>query len=656
MPPIFGILNTTLQSVDPEMIRRMKKAAVYVKPREIFSNELPGAFLAAAVVKENPLVPRKDTLVVDGNWVLVADINIFKKEELLNELRRPENLPTLKLLHTSLKTISDAFLVMQSWKKWGKDCVKHLYGDFAFVIFNTQTGEVFCGRDHLGVRPLFYTFQQGLFIFASELRLITAALPVKPAIRKEYLLDTLITGKTAKHLAPFEDCYRLKPAHTIHIRNNSINESEYWQADSEKAIRYKTEQEYLDLLRKILTSAVTMRCQGVSECGTELSGGLDSSAITGIAAKYMIHYNNKLSAFSNLFPDESNIEFKDEREFIEAMREFIPFNWFGVDQLSEDLAKTFKAAVNIQGIYTQQNFSVFGKALYEEAGNQHIQMLLSGFGGDELVSARIAMPWNELIRAGEWKIIIDEIFFQGITIKSLLKPLLIIIRYLKSRLLRKKYTSGVFTKELLDRRFTNLPLQKDFASKHLLRELLGCNYRRLRHKKISQRQFDRITMDHVPQRMEYCYAAAAQYGMEYRYPLLDKDLVETVLAFPPWLKQRHGMNRYMFRQAIKGFVPEKIRKRNDKSGATIPHIFNSMTTDREPLFDIIHSAEDSSYLEKIFDLSRFHEWYHKLVRRDPEEINYLNPGAFYTYLMMMIFEEKSISCPPPAPFKGPACR
>ncbi len=67
-------------------------------------------------------------------------------------------------------------------------------------------------------------------------------------------------------------------------------------------------------------------------------------------------------------------------------------------------------------------------------------------------------------------------------------------------------------------------------------------------------------LDHLPQRMEYCYAMAAQYGIEYRYPLLDVDLVETALAFPPWIKQHHGINRYLFRQAIRGFVPEEIRQ------------------------------------------------------------------------------------------------
>jgi asparagine synthase (glutamine-hydrolysing) len=634
MPPIFGILNTLLKPVDPEMIRRMKDAAVYLKPREIFSRELPGAFLAAAVVKDNPLVPGKDTLVIDGNWVLVADVSLYKKDEGRGTGDKEQEECECRGRR------SDSEYIMETWLKWGRDCVKHLYGDFAFVIFNTQTGEIFCGRDHLGVRPLFYTFQNDRFIFASELRLVAAALPEKPAIRQDYLLDTLITAKTAKHLAPFENCYRLKPAHAIHISKNSINESEYWQADTEKKIRLQAEQEYISLLRDQLTSAVTMRCRGVSLLGTELSGGLDSSAITGIAAQYMIQHDKKLSAYSNLFPEESNIEFKDEREFIAAMREFIPFDWHGIDRLSEDLAETLKFAVNIQGVYIQQNFSIFGKALYEEAGDKNIQVLLSGFGGDELVSAPIAMPWNELIRARKWKIISDEIFHQGITIKSILKPFLIAARFLKASLFPVKYTSGVFTKELLDKRFANLPLQPDFASKHMLRKRLGNNYRRLRHKKSSQRQFDRITMDHVPQRMEYCYAAAAQYGMEYRYPLWDKDLVETALAFPPWMKQHHGINRYQFRQIIQGFVPGKIKERDDKSGATIPHIFNSMATDKEPLLAIINRVAGTSSLDHIFDMSRFPEWYKKLAMRDPKEINYLNPGAFYGYLMMMIYEDK----------------
>ena len=129
--------------------------------------------------------------------------------------------------------------------------------------------------------------------------------------------------------------------------------------------------------------------------------------------------------------------------------------------------------------------------------------------------------------------------------------------------------------------------------------------------------------------------------MEYRYPLLDTDLVETCLAFPPWLKQHHGKNRYVFRQAIRGFVPEKIRDRDDKSGNTIPQTYYSLVTEREAILELIRSCSGSDFLKEIFDFSRFPQWYERLVKRAPEDMNYLMPGAFYDYLMIMLYYRES---------------
>jgi asparagine synthase (glutamine-hydrolysing) len=616
MPPIFGILHTALQKPDQEMIRRMKEATGYIKLRKMEECDVKGGYLAAAVVSENPLVNAKDTMAVMGPWVIMADASLYKRGEL---------------------SAGDAEMILEAWVKWGEECVKYLYGDFAFVIFNTDTGAVFCGRDQLGVRPFFYTRHNDLFIFASELRYVHAALPVKPAIRQEYLLDTLVTVKSAKDLSPFENIFRLKPGHCLQCSDDNIKIQQYWKPDPEKKIRFSAEAEYIKLFREKIESAVNMRCTGVSKPGSELSGGLDSSAVAGIAADFVGSKGHTLFAFSNIFPEGTTIDFKDEREYISAMRAFKSFDWVGVDQLKHGIPELLHHAINIQGCYIEQNFNIFNRGIYEAAWGKGVQVLLSGFGGDEMVSARVAMPWNELINELQWKVFYDELFYRGITLKTLLKPVLIAARYLMSRIKQTKYTSGVFTPELLDGRFAIIPLQPQFAERNNLRKRLGDNYRRLKRDKTSWRQFDRIMLDHLPQRMEYCYTAAAQYGVEYRYPLLDLDLVETCLAFPPWVKQHHGINRYLFREAIKGYVPEEIRQRDDKSGSTIPQTIYSLSNEREEILNIVRAVSSSSYLHEIFDLSRFQNWYEKLAKRDKKDLNYMMPGAFYNYLMILLY-------------------
>ena len=627
MPPIFGILHTRLQQPDQGMISRMNDAARYVVHRSIISREIPGGYVAAACRADLPMDQKTVPVVDQGQYLIAADASLYRRRELLDLIGNsggsyPEG---------------DAALILMAYLKWGENCLQYLYGDFAFVVYNKQTGEIFCGRDPLGIRPLFYSRHDQSFVFSSELRYVLASLPAKPALSREYLLDTLMTVKTDKDLSPFEGIYRLKPGHYLYYSHDALHVSQYWQADPHRKTRLNNEHEYKELFREKLVNAVYVRCAGVHNLGSELSGGLDSSAICGIAAKYASQEKIPFTAFSNIFTADTGMEFKDEQEFIDAMLEFKSMDWKSVDRLIMSIPELLKYSLGIQGCFIQQNFNIFNKGIYEAAGGKRIEVLLSGFGGDELVSARTSLSWNELISERQWGVMADELFYKGITPKSLLKPGLLAARYLYSLIYQTKYRAGVFTPELLDRRYANLPIKRAFAEQNQLRQHLGNKFNQPWHKTLAQRQYARIMQNHLPQRMEYCYTAAAQYGMEYRYPLLDTDLIETCLAFPPWMKQHHGTNRYIFRQAIQGFVPEKIRQRDDKSGTTIPQTFYSLVNERESIMDLINSCSGNEYLNEIFDISRFSEWYDRLIKREKEEMNYLMPGAFYNYLMILLY-------------------
>jgi asparagine synthase (glutamine-hydrolysing) len=637
MPTVFGILNANQEQPDPEVISRMERAAKYLKQRRLERLACSGGYMAAAISGDQMGTSSGEFIYEKGDFIIVADAGIYKWKELVKRMGRGGEGENGRRGEGERGGWGDAALILEAWLKWGEECVKYLYGDFAFVIFNTVTGEIFCARDPLGVRPFYYMFDQGIFIFGSELRYVLASQKILPGIRQDYLLDTLVTVKSEKHTTPFENIYRLSPGHYLNFSGGVVHVNSYWQPEPDRQIRFSSEDDYVQLFREKLVNAVKMRCKGVNRLGSELSGGLDSSAVTGIANDIAKSGNTSFTTFSNIFPSDTGLDFKDEQEFISKMLLFKPVEWTGVDRLNQTIPELLAYTIEIQGCYIQQNYSIFNRSLFEAAGGKDIQVLLSGFGGDELVSARTAIPWNELIRERQWRIIADELFYNGTTIKALLKTGLISGRYLYSFLYKPAFKTGVFTPELLGRRFANLPLQNDFATLHKLRQRLEEKFRMPRQDKLAWRQFTQIMLDHLPQRLEYCYTAAAQYGLEYRYPLLDVDLVETCLAFPPWIKQHHSMNRYLFRQAIEGFVPEEIRRRDDKSGTTIPHTYYSLVNERNNILSLVDSCSGSDFLRQIFDFSRFPQWYDKLVKRDKSDMNYLMPGAFYNYLMIMIY-------------------
>lgn len=663
------------------MISRMKHAARYMIPRQLKSLEFSGGWFATALRNDHAsgeigedVLNRVDNehnkcgLLRYGNYVLAADVTLYKREELLGRLN----------LESHDHSMTDAALIMESYLKWGTYCTKHLYGDYAFVIVHTKNGEIFCGRDPLGVRPLFYSLRNDCFVFASELRYVVQSFGRKPDIDEDYLLDTLVTVKSAKNLSPFENIYRLPPGHTLSCVNGRINLNPFWLPDSDRVIekgkenepelamnqnrgkgadpalenqheknqhekehheknQHEKEQECIETLREKLVDAVNMRCNGAVTLGSELSGGLDSSTVAGIAAAFADSNKIPFKTYSNIFPDNADIEFKDEKEFIHQMLEFRKMEWTGIDRLKRTIPELLQFAMDVQGCFVQQNFNIFNQGIYEAAGRQGIDVLLSGFGGDEMVSARIAFPWNEIIGEGNWRVLTDELFYKGLSVRTLLRTGKIFSRYIYSRFQRSDYRTGVFTIELLRRRFTNLPLWPDFALSHGLKKRYEEKHKMPAKGRISARQLEKLKQDHLPQRLEYCYAAAAQYGLEYRYPLLDLNLVETYLSLPVWLRQRHGTNRYLFREAIKDFVPEGIRTRDDKSGTTIPQTYYSLIRGKDTIYSILNDASKSPYLNTIFDFSRFPDWYNKLVKREQKEMNYLMPGAFYHYLMLMLY-------------------
>jgi asparagine synthetase B (glutamine-hydrolysing) len=85
----------------------------------------------------------------------------------------------------------------------------------------------------------------------------------------------------------------------------------------------------------------------------------------------------------------------------------------------------------------------------------------------------------------------------------------------------------------------------------------------------------------IPERIEETHLLAQQYGIEYRYPFLDVKLVEYFYSLPSEFKYKDGMGRYLFRSAMKDILPDKIRKRTDKSGNTIPNVFARLLKDEE---------------------------------------------------------------------------
>lgn len=624
---IFGAVGLDDKNIFPGYLRDHGRygANHIFQIRDIEDGEF-GAMLIGEYKDNFQRIPLKAT----EEQVICGDITIYNRHELVKMLQIPSDSDDMEILVSAIK-------------KWDYRCIEFLTGDFAFVIWNHKKKELFCARDQMGIRPFYYSrLKQGL-VFASEINIVKPFLKDHLKLNREFFLDTLVTAISGRSETAFEGIYRLPPAHYMIYSQDQIQIKKYWSLDQDRRIRYNSDEEYGLHFYELLKNAVAIRCRGVQQVGSELSGGLDSTAVTCIASGIAAKENIPFTAFSNTLPENHHTVMTDEREYILKVLEWKPINWHEVNEFTDPIPGLIDHSMAVQGCYTQQRFHIFNRGIYEAAGKSGVSVLLSGFGGDEMVSARTGNAWNDMIREKQWRQLFGALTYKTSPLKALLKGIKRMLKYQLNRNRKPAVTSGIYTPGMLRRRFGNLPLQAQFIKDNQLVERYFHKYENEAALYLSDKLVQKISHPHVSQRLEYSYAAAAYYGIQYRYPLLDTALIQTYLSFPSWIKNRPGTDRYLFRQALQGKIPESIRLRSDKTGAVIPQTYMRLSKDREILKDYFLDKSINPLLNHMFDFSQFERWIDSLLERNPDDMNYLMPGAFYNYLMIITWLDKNSS-------------
>ena len=320
-----------------------------------------------------------------GRWVLIYNGELFNFRELRSDLERRGH---------RFRTDSDTEVVLQSFLADGDRAFRSFRGMFAFVIWDSETGDLVAVRDQIGVKPLYYTAGDGLFVAASEMRTLLGHPAVRARPDLAGLIEYLSFGYTLGRRTLIEGVHKLEPGHALRLRQGRLEQFEYWDVlpPEPAPVQGALEDELVALLDEAVGSAL------VSDVPLSLmlSGGLDSSTVAVLAARHM--RPSELTAYSVSFglpTDESPAAARLARDLGMKHRE--------LTLTDEDLRRSFESWLADMDLPSANPTGVAISHIARAVREDGVKVLLSGDGGDELFGGY--SRWMKYLRFHErvWK-------------------------------------------------------------------------------------------------------------------------------------------------------------------------------------------------------------------------------------------------------------
>lgn len=456
---------------------------------------------------------------------------------------------------------SDEEIILSAYRHWGKDCVRHLIGDFAFVVYDQQKQQVFCARDQMGVKALFYYYENNILVVASHIRLLREQCHVPlnindSEIRRLVSTDVIMNGEYSDKTV-FHKIYRLTPAFFLNLQNNHCKKQRYWQL-ADKTIHYNNEETYIEEFRFLLKQAINCRIKEKDKISCELSGGIDSSLTTAFAAKQ----TNNLIAFTHSANKESH--YLDETHFAYKLCQYAHISQHQIiNEKDYDLYEAIKYQIDHYCLPLRINNPLLSLSLIKAAKKEKCNIILSGFGGDECVSGHGSLLHHELAQQGQWRKLWHDIQISQTKKRNTLNTFL--RQYIKAKLLilanMQKKSKNVTNRE-------NLIIHPNVELEQHLFTQNNLNYPTI--KQLEKNLLQGKNCWHLRHRIEGANLFANIFNIEYRFPLLDIRLLEFCLNLPATMKKQGDWGRYIARKAMQGFVPEELQWRHDKAGSPVP--------------------------------------------------------------------------------------
>ncbi len=437
----------------------------------------------------------------DGRFTLSFGGEIFNFRELRLELQA--------LGHTFVSA-TDSEVLLKALVQWGTGCLPRLDGMFAFALWDAQEQELLLVRDRYGIKPLYVSVCDSLFLFGSEIKAILAhpSYSVRldlPRLLEYFTFQNFFTDGTL-----FQDVKLLPAGHFLRVDAKTRDHQlvRYWDFDFRRPLELADEREYLEELDRLFRAAVTRQLVSDVEIGAYLSGGTDSGSITAIASSFYPFLKSFTAGFEALSASGLEIGFSDERAEAEYLSYLFKTEHYEMVLKAGDMERVMRDLVwHLEEPRVGQSYPNFYTA---RLASKFVKVVLSGSGGDELFAG---YPWRyySAVVNDSFEHYIDKYyrFWQRLIpnrlIKEVFKPIWSSVKDVSTRDIFRNVFANHAASLSSPEEYVNHSLY--FEAKTFLHGLLVVE--------------DKLSMAH---------------GLETRVPFLDNELVDFAVRVPVRLK------------------------------------------------------------------------------------------------------------------------
>jgi asparagine synthase (glutamine-hydrolysing) len=483
---------------------------------------------------------------------------------------------------------SDSRVLIAAFEKWGEECPRHLIGEFAFAIWDDRARRLFCFRDQLGTRPFLYWRAGTKFLFGSDIRLLLSVPRVPRRLNARKLAGMAVfDGHHYYSEETFhQEIFSLPSGSSMTVDAEGIRKRTYWVPEILPELVPKKPDDAYEALREILFQSVECRLAASSQACAELSGGLDSSAITAIAAKCLEKKGRTLLSVAGALPidfDPASRHREDERAFIEEFRswpniqiEYVTAPGRGPFDGIEDPTNFFATPVRTTRFFLQE-------ALHEAAAARGAHSILRGLSGEMGLTCGGRRYYLQLAASFHWLDLSRELRMRKAIRGS--RPLPFLINQAADLLRPYPW-----------KRVEQVLLTKSFKT-------MGRVWRRSRCLTLDQRKHQRSLIQNLLRMHAAWWAQSIEYPIRISQPWLDKRVLEFCLAAPPSLKIRDGYERNLVRASLEGILPQKIQWRTSK-GPFSPNYAFRFNTQLQKAQEFVAAIGPKDPVRAVIDIDR----------------------------------------------------